>query len=1783
MPTVLYNILIPEYFFGAIKMKRFGVVLITLVLLTWFNGALAAINFPEWIDAQAKKYQEDLQTENASLSQEDIARAEQRLKDALKEKDWTTVANEYSHLLGKFPDKGEYWVQLSLALQKKNAEKKDWKNEQAAQYAAIRAYQLAKLKDDKEGKEKQAIALLAYGNTLNVDNKYESPNYLEILYEIKSLVDIQDLKKRLPEYEDLMSFIFLNTRINNQTAIPSACFTFSHPLVTKGVQFTDFVSLKPKVDGDFIANGRELCFSPLKYGENYDVTFKVGLPSELGEKTKTELNVSFKVKDQNSRLSFTNKAYILMRDEVASVPLTSVNVDSVNVKVLHISDRGLNQIFTGSDDFLHTLWDYKIGEISKTQGELLWQGEMELGGEKNKTLTKQFPFSEVVKQSKPGVYVIQAEEKGALYGEKSFATQWLIVSDMALTTLSSEESGITVNVRSLKTAEPLQDVEIQLLAVNNTILGKVKTSTDGMAVFEKNITSGQGGNRPRLVLAYGSKGDFSFIDLQQPAFDLSDRGVSGRKMPGVFDAFLYTEQGIYRPNDIVHLNTLLRDNLGVAKGQLPLTFSVLRPDNVEVGRYTLKGNAVGFYELEIPLSSVTRTGQWTVVAYVDPKKPPVGQMQFAVEDFVPSRMLVSLKGDKNLLTPKQPVQVTASARYLFGVVASDVAGTANMILREQANPYPQFPGFSFGLANETFINTRSDLVFSPLDKKGESTFLVALDKIPETNKALEAVVQVTLADTGGRPEIGSLTLPVRLTPFMIGIKPLFKNNQVAEEESKAAFEVITINPEGKYLSVDNLEYELFEEQLNYTWYQPESNVAWQYKAVIEDKFLSKGVLQTKDNASLNFDVPLKDWGRYRLVIKDPKTEVQSSVRFYKGWIETGSNSDTPDRLNIKIDKENYKIGDTAQLYIESPFDGEALLTVANNTVLETKNIKIAKKGTKVKLNVDSSWGTGAYCMISAFRPINGAGRNEKAFLPKRAVGIAWIGMNTSDNTLKIDLSVPQEVLPRQKIDIPIQVSREDKGSLSKNTQITIAAVDEGILKLTEFKTPNPRDYFFDKRLLGIEVRDLYGKLIEPLPGSVGVLKMGGDGGALSRNLQALSKKSFKVVSLYKGLVSLDKTGKGLVQLDIPEFNGTLRLMAVAFDEKRLGSQQNDLLVRDPVIVEGILPRFLAMGDQSQLSLSLFNVKGEAGEYSLVVEAEGTITLKGNQQQKIQLDKEATHHSSIPIEATGIGNGKIRVRLTGKNIDIANVFEISVRPKVASVTKTMSRLLKPSESDKLLLELLKDFVPGTEDMAITWSKKVAWDTASLFKILAEYPYSCVEQSTSKGFGALLNPTPQNKSMVNQVLAMLSEKQNPNGSFDLWFNPKAEGDVWLTAYVVDFLLKSKEAGFDVPRFSLERSMNWKFDVPRFTLERSLNWLASYIERNNNDNMNFEGVAYALYVLSKANRVEAGSVRYFYDTYYEKLSSPFGRALIGAALAEKGDSDRTLAAFANAYIFKESELQIAPYGTVLRDRAGVLTLANEALIKMPALTALNSTAEVMMKALAEETQSIKQFSTQEAVWLLLAASDLNKTRSEEPINILLNNKPLTTEESTLRVDFTSAELQQAIEINNQGKENLWQHVALTGIPATKPVATEQGVSITRQYYDFEGKELDPVSVKQGTQMVVVLKINPKDTMPHQWLVVDFLPAGFEIENARLSQNKNNLTFPWLGESTAAQFIEPRDDRFVSSVLSKDSQTIQLAYVVRAVSIGNYVRPGLFVEDMYSPKYYARSEEKTTQILAP
>lgn len=1780
------------------------------------SKTFAAIEFQDWIIKESDQYAASLKNQNAQLTPQEISLSEKRAKEAVASNNWDMAVNEYAKQVGKNPDNRELWMSLALALRQKNLVNPNWDTLKLAKEAAIESYKLSKDNNQK------AQSLLVYGSTLNIEDNYESPSYLEVLQEIQTLTDIGSLRKERPEFADLMKFQITNARVNNLDMPPSACFAFSEPLKDKDVNYKDYVEISPKVgDLEVTVKNREICLSPLQFGGSYDFTFKTGLPSALGEKTDKPIQTSLKIKDQDSRLSFSNRAYVLTRNDKALVPISGVNVDEVKLKVLRINDRDLNQILGSSyQGFLKNIWSYSFDELQNIQGEPIWEGELSFSKKKNTTETLQVPFSDIVKVAKPGVYLIFAEEKSVIYGNKASASQWLVISDMGLTTFSSSDEGILANVRSLNSAEPMNDVEVQLLAYNNSILGKAKTSKDGIVKFGSELTRGKGGNRPIALLAYGPKGDFNLLSLDQTGFDLSDRGVSGRKIPGPLDIYMYTEQGVYRPGDKVHLNALLRDDLGIAKGNLPITFKVFRPDSLEIASLVAKGNALGFYEVTVPISNAARTGQWTVYAYTDVKKDPIGTLNFSVEDFVPSRILVSLKTDAPFLTVKKPIQVSVEGRYLFGAKAGGLEGDATLSLRPNANPYPNLPGYVFGLVDDAFTPTKNTLEFKPLDQEGKESLTVSIDNAPDTSLALEALLRVTLLDKGGRPEMGVLKIPVFLKPFQIGIKSNIPGGSVSDSENEASFDVIAVNNQGKFNPVSNLKYQLFFEEPQYTWYKSENSSTWEYKTTLNDKFLSKGTLATNDKGATKLSVPVSDWGSYRLEIEDPQTGIASSIRFNKGWSGTQPEAGTPDTLVIKTNKENYEVGETVELKIDSPFEGEALITFANNKVIETKNIKLKKKENSLKFETKKSFGTGVYCLVSAFRPLGKNNDQNKSFLPKRAVGVAWIGTNPNSRTLDIKLTLPKEVLPNQTIEVPITVSKNSAGisfvNSSGNILLTVSAVDEGILKLTEFKTPDPVNYFFGKRSLGVELRDLYGNLINPIAGPIGVLRTGGDMGALSRNLQALSKRSFKIVSLYEGLVVLDKEGHGTVKLDLPDFNGSLRLMAVAFDETRVGSVGEQLLVREPVVIEETLPRFLAPNDESQLSLSLHNVSGKPGEYTIEVEAKNALSLKDKEKNngndinintfKVVLEKEGVKYLSIPIHAVKAGDGLITLRLTGQELDIRKTYELSVRYSRPAQTELLNEQLSPDQKVTLPKNLGENFVPGTESIVASWTIGVPWNTESIIKALASYSYGCSEQTTSKGFGFLYSGKKSGQSSdqnsdesskheeereigetgkvgVNQTLARLSELQSLDGSFSLW--PNGPSDPWLTAYVVDFLIQVQNMGYS---------------VPKFTLENALKWLESFTSRSSNDD-SLAAQAYALYDLSKQNRIESGSVRYFYDTYFDKLPDSLSRAFVAAALAERNDAMRTLNAFKNLSLNTSSPLS-SPYGSEIRNNAAIVLLAKETLAKISNTqeseelkNTLNTLIQELVPSLGNAVNADRYLSTQEDAWLLMAAYSLNPSFEEKSINISLNNKPVTpsvisAEAGIHKREISLSEIKEGVSLQNSGQTPVWQHIMVSGIPNTPPKAANDGLEINREYYSLDGKALNSNSlsssqIKHGDQLVVVLTGKATSELPERLLIVDMLPAGFEIENARLQPEAVSARYPWLKdknkEISNTLYSESRDDRYVAALnLSQTEREFTLVYVVRAVTPGTYIHPGFFVEDMYAPKFYAITEESKVQV---
>lgn len=1555
--------------------------------------------------------------------------------------------------------------------------------------------------------------------------------------------------------------------VESDSESPRVCLRFSQELKpAKDVDYGDYVRFEPKIASTFIVRGRRLCVEGPAHGRIYKVTVLRGLPAASGKTYQETEDFTVSVPDRSPTMNFGGAAYILPRGGKREVALDSVNVEKAKVTVLRINDRNLIQeINQGRISKL--LSRYDAGNIASTAGEHVWNGTIEIKSERNRKVTTAIPISDIVKDPKPGIYAIMATPEGSTgrYYGSSEATQWFVVSDLGLSTYRGSD-GLHVFVRSLASAKPAAGVTLRLIARNNEVLGDAVTDANGAAAFAPGLMRGKGGARPAAVMASGRDSDFNFHDISRPAFDLTDRGVGGRGAPGPVDAYLYTDRGVYRPGETVHIVTLLRDDKAVAISGPPLRIKLFQPNGKEYQKFDLNdGDEGGGHHLSFTLSTAARTGQWTVRAYVDPKGRAVGSAGFKVEDFAPERMEVTLKPERTQLAPKADNSVEVSARFLYGAPAAGLAVDGEIVLQQDMNPYPAHKGFKFGLVQEEWRAKRRELAETKTDAEGKARLAVRLDEPPDTSRPLRAVIRASVSEAGGRAVSRTVGLPARTSPFTIGIRPRFGDRWVGIK-TEAGFDVIAVDRDGATTAAGDLTYELIREDYDYRWYYRHGK--WGYKVLINESSLESGklsVAKEKPNV-LNFRL---NWGRYRLEVHDKRTRAATSVRFQVGWFASARGADVPDKLEIALDKEKYKAGDTAKVHIRPPFAGEVLLTVAGARLYATKSFAIPKEGKTVELAVARDWDAGAYVTATVFRPADKQTERQ----PARAVGVAWLGRDFSDRILSVRLDAPDKVTPRRTVKLGIAVDGVTPG---QSAHVTVAAVDEGILQLTRFKTPAPDDHYYGKRRLAVELRDDYGRLIKSAKGRRGRLRQGGDAAAAKRHLGGLDASSIKTVSLFSGKVRLDAKGRASVPLVIPDFNGRLRLMVVAYDRSRVGHAQRPLTVRDKLVSQLTLPRFLAPRDAGGATLSLHNVDGADGEYRIELAATGAARVAGGKGgETVKLARDGRRTMRFGLEGAAVGVAHISLSIEGpKGFSINRSWELAVRPAQAVVTEKIARRLDPGRSVAFDRDMIEKFVPGTGEVLLSFSRHPDFGMADLLKSLSRYPYGCAEQTTSRALpllyvsevarsiGIAENETVIH-SRVQAAIGRLLSMQRSDGSFGMWSSRDRRED-WLSAYVMDFMTQAKKKGYLVPEFAYKRGMQW---------------LKSRVASGNFRENYLPVASYAHYVLASAAQADMASLRYFHDTYLTEVPTMLGRAQVGAALALQGDPQRARNAFAAApkarsfwRSFFGARRHYAYYGSDLREAAGVVYLAAMS-------NAYSNQLPNLVEALNKLRERRKYLSTQEKAWLLLVAAALQKG---EPMEIGLNGRDLGARTKPFHLMADGDELAKGIKIENRGDAALWQNVSITGVPADDLDREESGFTVSREFYTLDGKRADLQKVRQSDVLVAVINGEATTRLDHQALIVDLLPAGFEIENERLTGGRTSKELGWLPKLTRARHTEKRDDRYVAAVdLHRRNGGFSLAYIVRAVTPGAFRLPAVYVEDMYKPEHFARSQMGTVTIL--
>ena len=1649
-----------------------------------------------------------------------------------------------SQLVTVAPDDASSWLRLArtiLQIKPRDDREKALLFDRASTAAYI-AYQRA------GDRNLEADSLSFLGRTLADRQQWRGA-----LDSLRLSLELRETAELRGQYEKLRAghgFRLLDFTVDSDSVAPRACFQFSEELPGRRTDFSPFVAVAGMDRPATSAGEKQLCVEGLKHGERYSITLRAGLPSVVKETLAKSAEFTIFIRDRKPFARFSGKAYVLPRTGQRGIPVLSVNTKAITLSIYRIGDRNLIDTLLGYD-FQRNMSRYQAERLANERGARIWSGELAVEPKLNAEVTTAFPLDEAVKDLGPGVYAITAEPKDVVSSDDGQqATQWFIVSDLGLTAYTAHD-GIDVFIHSLASADPRGSVEVRLVARNNEVLAVRQTDRNGFIHFEAGLARGEGGAAPAAIVA-SEKNDYAFLSLKSPAFDLSDRGVAGRAVPAGLDAFVYTERGVYRTGETVAVTALLRDVRGVAAPNVPLTLVIARPDGVEYRRALVPDQGLGGRSMSVPIVAAASTGTWRVAAYTDPKRPPVGETTFMVEDYVPDRIEFDLASSAKGITRTAPAQLRVEGHFLYGAPASNLELSGQVSIAA-ARELPGFPGYAFGLFDDDVTAIRQELDDLPsTDAAGKAAFPVKLDKVPASGRPLEAQITVSMAESGGRAVERKLTLPVTPDAAMLGVKPAFSGRSLADG-ANADFDVVMVGPEGKPLSKSGLRYDLLKVESSYQWYR--QNGQWEYEPVKRTERVANGTVDVAADKPARVSVPVK-WGRYRLEIStgEPNGPV-TSLSFDAGFYAE-SNADTPDLLEVALDKSDYKPGDTLSVAVTARAAGRLTVNVFTDRLVASQSQDVKAGAARVSLSVGRDWGTGAYMVATLRRPLDAAAQR----MPGRAIGVQWFSIDKTAHTLALDMKLPSTMRPGSTLTVPIKLAGLVSG---EEARVVVAAVDVGILNLTNYKPPAPDDYYLGQRRLTAEIRDLYGQLIDGMQGARGQIRSGGDAGGseLSGSPPAQAP-----LALYSGIVTVGRDGSAQVQFDIPAFAGSVRVMAVAWSKDKVGKASGDVIVRDPVVLTATLPRFLRTGDKGAAQLELDNVEGAAGDYMIAFVADGAARLEGDKPQVLKLAAKQRDRISVPVGASGSGPCTVTVKVSGPdNFALERSYPLDVRPATQILTRRSVRTLAKGETLTVSKDLFADFVPGTGRAGLSVAVSASLDAATLLN---------ASTATRSDAPSRSRAGPWRCSTSTSLLRRRGWRRRRNRAAHQGRHSApagAAGLKWVVRPVVGrrrgSLARCLCDGF------LTRARE-RFDVPAtaYTLavDRLRNYVATAPEPGKNGGRE---LAYALYVLARNGAAPVGDLRYIADVKISDVATPIAKAQIAAALAMVGDKVRAdnvyLAALDAISPQPKLDLGRADFGSALRDAAALVTLASEG--RAPQKTIDDAVLRIdSARALTAGT------STQEDAWLVLAARALAKQLNA--ISLTVNGEP----RQGALYRSVRADEPAPVAVANQGEGNVQAVVSVSGSPLTPEPAAEQGFKIERSYHTLEGEKVDPAKTKQNQRFVVVLKMTEPQPQFGRVIVADYLPAGFEIDNPRLVSSGETGTLTWIVDVGEPVHTEFRDDRFTAAFdRNKDSAPVfTVAYAVRAVSPGRYVLPQAKVEDMYRPDRFGRTATGTIEI---
>jgi uncharacterized protein YfaS (alpha-2-macroglobulin family) len=1581
-------------------------------------------------------------------------------------------------------------------------------------------------------------------------------------------------------------------------------------------------------------NPRVLMLSYAKPGHQYEVELSAELAAANGAKLPTAQSCKVTAEAMPESFYFASKGMVLPAGQNGGLPVVSINTPQVDVQFLRVNDEALPRFLEqvggrrtpnphagadGDDEEGGGYYDYydsqrKLkGTVSTWQLDQLrdsttsvYLSRFTTDERKNRRNVSLLPVERIKELQEPGIYIAIMNAPGRFGWD--YQVTYFYVTDIGLHMRRHAEQ-TDVFATSLKRGTAMRGIELSLLDANGKALAQAKTDGDGHAVFNGSS------DKARVLLARSGK-EISVLALRDPALDLSEFPVSGHPSRNQ-KLYVYAGRDLYRPGESFNLSVLARDPDGQtrplpagATSAPPITLALKKPDGSTAATQLLRPNAVGsaYYQHSLSLPANAPTGRWTVEAKADPgAKQPDTQWAFSVEEFLPERMKLIIKSPEGVLQDSSNLPLDVEGGYLYGAPAGGNRLMGALVTERKAQALPkEWPGFLFGDVADDTARERKEISEETLDAEGRASLSPEFD-LSARHSPMTVRAALSLLESGGRPVVRSIERVWWPAPALVGVRPLFDRN-VAPEGGLAEFELARVNPQGQFAPGKELSLRLVREDRNWYWRYDDGR-GWHSGYETSEELVEARTLAL--SARTKVALPVK-WGRYRLEVSDGSTQQTAVYRFYAGWgaQDADDMGNRPDRVQLKLEGAPFKAGDKAKLTVTPPHDGEALVTVEGDRVLWQKRISVRTRGTELEIPVDAAWNRhDLYIGVVAFRPGSEGDRVTLA----RALGLVHLPLARESRQLKLQLSAPTKAVPEQTV--PVKLKLMDAAgkplTLAANSKamVTVSAVDVGILNITNYPSPKPGDFFFGKHRYGADLLDLYGKLIEKMEGNAAKQRFGGDAGM--RESQSLPQK-VRLVDLFSGPVALNAQGEATVPLTLPDFNGTLRLMAVASTTDSYAHAEAEMTVAAPLVAELSMPRFIAPGDSATVALDVTNLSGANQQVSVKVEAGAPLKLSG-QSGPVSLANKQRTVLKYQVEATdALGLAPIKLTVSAGSLRVVRDAVLQVQPATQPTREVRRLRIEPGATAKLDASLLDPLWAGSAMASLTLANTPPIDVQSAVQGLLTYPYGCLEQTTSSAYPLVFIDEEAAKAFKMKPLSReerakrldvafgrLAGMQKPNGGFGLW-SSDGPYEAWLSAYVTGFLQDAKQAGFAVPESMQQRSIEALLEQFQRSVSRQTKpqkdaaknaekdaqgRITDYyvLEGMRRAHLSFAEAAHQGYILAREEKAPLATLRSLYDDYRANARSPLPLVHLALALELMGDEGRAKGALDAAMALPyglQPQLEssgnsggywgdwLGDYGSRIRDQALAYSLLHRHQMNHPR-------REVMLMDLAADFDKRQYYSTQERLALFLAARAAGGA-ADQPWKAKLltgdKSEPATGKASEQRL-LDAAALRKGLSVVNEGEQALFVEYSVEGYPVKPLPPRDERIGIERNWFTTKGTPATGRQFKTGDMLIVQLKVKAKQLVK-DGLVVDRIPAGLEIENLNLSQGVQASEFTVQGDNIAQvmnneriKHTEFRDDRFVAAA-ELNGETLTLYYVVRVVTPGRFVVPAPYAEDMYRPE---------------